>query len=108
MENLTKKYRLFKACRDFSFIQVSNYRDTYLNDLAVLLTNLRMALDMDMIIGGEVGRFMEPHLEELTNKMTEYDLFQRDIDYVLACRPRNAFTAGAANLALDAFIGTLL
>lgn len=26
MENLTKKYRLFKACRDFSFIQVSNYR----------------------------------------------------------------------------------
>jgi len=82
--------------------------DTYLNDLAVLLTNLRMALDMDMIIGGEVGRFMEPHLEELTNKMTGYDLFQRDIDYVLACRPRNAFTAGAANLALDAFIGTLL
>ena len=51
---------------------------------------------------------MEPHLEELTNKMTGYDLFQRDIDYVLACRPRNAFTAGAANLALDAFIGTLL
>ena len=27
MENLTKKYRLFKACRDFSFIQVSNYRN---------------------------------------------------------------------------------
>jgi hypothetical protein len=26
LENLTKKYRLFKACRDFSFIQVSNYR----------------------------------------------------------------------------------
>jgi predicted NBD/HSP70 family sugar kinase len=82
--------------------------DTYLNDLAVLLTNLRMALDMNIIIGGEVGRYMEPHLEELINKMTGYDLFQRDIDYVLACRPRNAFTAGAANLALDAFIGTLL
>jgi hypothetical protein len=38
LENLTKKYRLFKACRDFSFIQVSNYREKILKiqELAAL------------------------------------------------------------------------
>ncbi|MFG6324990.1 MAG: hypothetical protein K1W41_27920, partial [Lachnospiraceae bacterium] len=25
-ENLTKKYRLYRACKNFSFIQLSNYR----------------------------------------------------------------------------------
>ena len=32
MKNLTKKYRLFKACKDFRIIQLSNYRTETMND----------------------------------------------------------------------------
>ncbi len=31
----------------------------YLNNLAILISNLRMAYDMDIILGGEVGDILQ-------------------------------------------------
>lgn len=80
--------------------------DEYLDCLAVLVTNLRMALDMRIIIGGEVGTYLGPYMNELKKKAAEYDRFARDIDYlqpVGAERREYAGAVGAALLALEEF-----
>ncbi|MCI9269978.1 MAG: ROK family transcriptional regulator [Dorea sp.] len=80
--------------------------DTYLDDLAVLATNLRMALDMKIVIGGEVGTYLEPYMGVLQKKALEYDRFARDIDYlqpVRADRREHGGALGAALLAMEKF-----
>ena len=39
----------------------------YLNNLAILISNLRMAYDMDIILGGEVGGYLADHMITLGN-----------------------------------------
>ncbi len=80
--------------------------DGYLDYLAIFATNLRMALDMEIVIGGEVGSYLEPYMSVLRKKASEYDKFARDIDYlhpVSADRREHAGAAGAALLALEVF-----
>lgn len=80
--------------------------DRYLEYLSILVTNLRMALDMEIVIGGEVGTYLEPYMDVLGKKASEYDKFARDIDYlhsVSADRREHAGAVGAAFLALEAF-----
>lgn len=83
--------------------------DTYLEHLAILLTNLRMMLNTDLVIGGEVGTYIAPYLDELCTKAMKYDLFARDIDYIFPCtHTDNAFSAGASMLALERYSSRLL
>ncbi len=77
---------------------------TYLDDLAILCTNMRMVLDMDIILGGDVGARMEPWIEELAQRMESMDLFSRDIDYISSCRCKeHIFVIGAAIRAIEHF-----
>ena len=83
--------------------------DTYIDHLAVLLTNLRMALNMNLVVGGEIGARIGPHWESLCAKMAVYDRFARDIDYVFPCAQKEyACAAGAAALALEEFGSRIL
>ncbi|MGM9629169.1 ROK family transcriptional regulator [Butyricicoccus sp.] len=83
--------------------------DVYLEHLAILLTNLRMMLNTDLVIGGEVGTYIAPYLDELCTKAMKYDLFARDIDYIFPCtHTENAFSAGASMLALERYSSRLL
>lgn len=78
--------------------------DGYLGWLALLLTNLRMLLDLDLVIGGQVSAHLGPWLPALFEKMERLDRFARDIDYVsLSRRQDDACAVGAAELALEAF-----
>ncbi len=54
----------------------------YLNFLAIAITNLRMAFDCDVVIGGYVGGYMDRHMGALEDKLSEYRIFdsnQNDI-----------------------------
>ena len=83
--------------------------DRYLGDLAIFLTNLRMITNTRLIIGGEIGDYMEPYLEELENKMAQYDLFARDIDYIYPCtKHKHTLAQGAAMMAMERNLGNLL
>ena len=83
--------------------------DKYLGDLAIFLTNLRMITNTRLIIGGEIGDYMEPYLEELENKMAQYDLFARDIDYIYPCtKHKHTLAQGAAMMAIERNLGNLL
>lgn len=81
----------------------------YLEHLAILVTNLRMLIDIDLILGGEVGKYIPPYLDELCARAARYDRFARDVDYLIPCtRTEHAFAAGAAMLALEQYGSRLL
>ncbi|MDD3220622.1 MAG: ROK family transcriptional regulator [Lachnospiraceae bacterium] len=59
--------------------------ETYLDYLALLISNLRMAFDCDVILGGYVGGFLQPYMGELNRKIMEYNKFESDTSYVRNC-----------------------
>lgn len=71
--------------------------DAYLEDLAILVSNLRMAYDMDIILGGDVGGYLSDYMLPLGQKVMAYNGFDRDISYLKNCSYRKeASAAGAA------------
>lgn len=81
----------------------------YLDSLAIFISNLRMILNMDIVIGGEIGNYMASYLPLLNRRTGKYDLFARDIDYIYPCRTKQSCCAvGAALLAIDRYMNTLL
>lgn len=77
----------------------------YLDMLAVLISNLRMAYDMDIILGGEVGGYLAEHMLSLGEKVMEYNGFDHDIRYLRNCSyKREASAVGAAKHFLQDFI----
>ena len=76
--------------------------DVYLEHLAILLTNLRMMLNMDIVAGGQIGAELGSHWDALCAKAAKYDRFSRDVDYIFPCMRREyACAAGAAALAME-------
>ncbi len=89
--------------------QAEGVWDTYLEHLAILCTNLRMAFNLDLVIGGEVGGRLAPFIPALCRKAAQYDRFARDVEYLFPCaRTHNAFATGAAMLAVEQFSSRLL
>jgi predicted NBD/HSP70 family sugar kinase len=69
----------------------------YLDDLALMVTNLRMAFDRTVVVGGYVGALMEAHLHDLKARLKALNLFDADFDYVRVGRcGRDASAIGAA------------
>lgn len=67
--------------------------EEYLDHLAVLISNLRMAYDMDIILGGEVGGYLADYMLPLGEKVMEYNGFDRDIRYLKNCTYRKEASA---------------
>lgn len=83
--------------------------DKYIDDLAILISNLRMLLDMPIVLGGDLGSWLTPYIERICEETQKYDLFSRDVDYIDVCRCRDhKFAKGAALAVLDKNIHALL
>lgn len=83
--------------------------DDYLDWLAIFATNLRMVFNNQLIIGGEVGKIIDPYLPALRRRMMDYDLFSRDIDYIHSCKTKiRAMATGAGRLALNKYHDRIL
>ena len=77
----------------------------YLNNLAILISNLRMAYDMDIILGGEIGGYLTEYMIPLGEKVMEYNGFDHDVRYLKMCSyKREASAVGAAKHFLQEFI----
>ena len=77
----------------------------YLKNLAILISNLRMAYDMDIILGGEVGGYLTEYMIPLGEKVMEYNGFDHDVRYLKMCSyKREASAVGAAKHFLQEFI----
>lgn len=82
--------------------------ETYSDCLAVAISNLRMALDCDMVLGGDVGGHMDGVLPAFTKKLARYDDFDPDMTFLRtgAMRQRSA-AIGAGWRMLDRCIRQL-
>lgn len=69
----------------------------YLGNLSLLLSNLRLAYDCTVMLGGYVGAFLEPYLGEISERVWRLNLFDRDLDFLrLARHGLEASAIGAA------------
>ena len=79
--------------------------EEYLNNLAILISNLRMAYDMDIILGGEAGGYLADYMIPLGEKVMEYNGFDHDVRYLKLCSyRREASAVGVAKHFLQEFI----
>ncbi len=67
--------------------------EEYLANLAILISNLRMSYDTDIILGGEVGGYLQDYMVELGRKIFKYNLFDDDLSYLKNCSYRKEASA---------------
>ena len=56
-----------------------------MENLAILISNLRMAYDTDIILGGDVGGYLSDYMVELGQRTLKYNLFDADSSYLKIC-----------------------
>lgn len=77
----------------------------YLHYLAVAVNNLRMNYDCDIVLGGYVGSYMTPYLDDFREMVQSRNRFRDDGSFIRACRHRyEAAAIGAALFYIDRFI----
>ena len=76
--------------------------ETYLDHLAILVSNLRMAYDTDIILGGDVGGVLSDYMIPLGEKVMAYNGFEHDVSYLKNCSyEKEASAVGAAKYFLN-------
>lgn len=79
--------------------------DSYMENLAILISNLRMAFDTDIILGGDVGGYLSAYMLELGQKVFQYNLFDKDLSYLKNCSyKKEASAVGVAKYFFEKFI----
>ncbi len=82
--------------------------EEYLNNLSIVINNLRMLYDSKVIIGGEVGCFISPYLEQLKERVSHRNTFENDASYVTVCTYNVESSAlGAALVQIERFINRI-
>ena len=82
--------------------------EEYLDHLASTVNILRMLLDCDVILGGYVGEYLEPYLEDLRERMVRRNMFSNSADYLKVCSyKKESIAAGAALNFIASFIDSI-
>lgn len=77
----------------------------YLEKLAILISNLRMAYDTDIILGGEVGGYLSDYSIMLGEKLFQFNMFDGDLSYLKYCTyKKEASAVGGAKHFLKEFV----
>lgn len=59
--------------------------ENYLDYLAILISNLRMAYDLDIILGGDVGGVLSDYMIPLSQRVMSCNKFDHDTSYLKLC-----------------------
>jgi Transcriptional regulator/sugar kinase len=80
--------------------------EDYLQNLALIINNLRMLFDNVIILGGYVGVYIEEHMEQLYQIVDKRNSFgEKAKDFLMPCHYKgDATSVGAAILFVDEFI----
>lgn len=82
--------------------------DRYLSYMASTVNNVRTVLDCDIILGGYVGAYLEPYLDEIKRRALKISTFDSDADFIKLCSYKNeSIAAGAALYHVSQFINTI-
>ena len=60
--------------------------DAYLDYLAITISNLRMIHDTELILGGDMGEYLENHMMDLGARIRAYNKFDSDTGYLKLSR----------------------
>lgn len=78
--------------------------ETYIKYLALAVNNIYMVLDCDIILGGDVGSYLEEYLSKIREKVAEYNIFIEDATFIRTCNYKVAAAAfGAAAYVIELF-----
>ena len=87
------------------YIQTWN---TYLDSLAIAVTNIRMAFDCDIMLGGYIGGYIEQYIGDFYTKISKYNNFDQDMSYIkIGKYKRQSSAIGAAMMMIDQFVDTM-
>lgn len=99
-DNLEEFFRLVRAGDE----EKRKRWDSYLRNLAVVISNLRILYDCEIIVGGHVGGYLEPDLQTLRLMTMEMDHFDVDASFIKSGKYRwEASAYGMAFHLIDQF-----
>ena len=79
--------------------------DIYLNHLASTVNIVHVLLDCNIILGGYVGEYLDPYMEDLRGRTARLNTFSNDADYLKTCLyKKESIAAGAALNFIEAFV----
>ena len=82
--------------------------DRYLGYMASTINYVRALLDCDVILGGYVGAYLEPSLDEIRRRALKISTFDSSSDFIKLCSYKNeSIAAGAALYFISQFIKTI-
>lgn len=88
--------------------QINQVWQEYLEKLAILISNLRMAYDTDIILGGEIGGYLSEYSMGLGEKVFRYNLFDDDLSYIKYCTyKKEASAVGVAKHFFNRFVSEI-
>lgn len=107
-EGMDDRLEDFFACLQSGEPRYQARWEEYLDYLAIAVSNLRMAFDCDIVLGGYVGPFLAPYIGELNERVMAYNKFESDSAYLKICRyPQEAAAVGGALAFVEEYIETL-
>ena len=69
------------------------------------VTNIRMAFDCNIILGGYVGYYMEAYMDEFAQRLRKYNSFDTDTTYLGTGRLKEwASAVGVAQMMVERYI----
>lgn len=79
--------------------------EEYLDNLALVIKNLRISMDMDIILGGYVGYYLRDYMDRLSEKVLQNNLFDTDTSFIRNCiKLQEVSAAGVAGYFIDQYI----
>ena len=82
--------------------------DRYLDYMASAINNVRALMDCDIILGGYVGAYLEPYLDEIKKRAMKVNTFDSNADFIKLCTYKSeSIAAGAALHYIAQFINTI-
>ena len=97
----------FKRLSQHDHICENAFND-YLHQLSIMICNLRMIFDTTIVLGGYVGSYLAPYLDEIKNRVQELDMFHDPTEYIRVCQYKyEAAAVGASLYFIDSFIQNL-
>lgn len=80
----------------------------YLHYLVVTINTVRMLFDCSIVIGGYLGQYIEPYMDDIRSRVLAEDPFCDNADYLSMCVcKKEASATGGALMLIDQFIRTI-
>ena len=81
--------------------------DEYLHNLVIAINDVRMLFDCNIVIGGYLGEYMDPYLDQLYAMAVDEDPFTDIIDYISVCKYKTEASGGAL-MYLDEYVQSII